>query len=71
MRHARLFFALLLCFASPTGAAEEKPFLTLASTTSTNDSGLFSAILPKFEADTGIQVRVVAVGCGQEGRYFP
>ena len=46
-------------------SAQEKPFLTLASTTSTNDSGLFSAILPKFEAETGVEVRVVAVGTGQ------
>jgi tungstate transport system substrate-binding protein len=54
----------LLCFAS-LAAAEQKPYLTLASTTSTNDSGLFASILPKFEADTGVQVRVVAVGTGQ------
>jgi len=64
VRDVRLFSVLLLCLASPA-ASEEKPFLTLASTTSTNDSGLFSAILPQFEADTGIQVRVVAVGTGQ------
>lgn len=40
-------------------------FITLASTTSTENSGLFDAILPKFKADTGIDVRVVAVGTGQ------
>jgi tungstate transport system substrate-binding protein len=45
--------------------ADDAPFLTLASTTSTRDSGLFDAILPGFEASTGIQVRVVAVGTGQ------
>ena len=64
MRHLRLAAVLLLVLAS-FAAAEEKPFLTLASTTSTNDSGLFASILPKFEADTGVQVRVVAVGTGQ------
>ena len=61
---ARPLLALLLCLA-PAAAAQEKPYLTLASTTSTNDSGLFAAILPKFEADTGVEVRVVAVGTGQ------
>ena len=64
MRFARSLGTLLLCLAS-AAFAEEKPYLTLASTTSTNDSGLFSSILPKFEADTGVQVRVVAVGTGQ------
>ena len=40
-------------------------YITLASTTSTENSGLFDAILPKFESATGIDVRVVAVGTGQ------
>ncbi|WP_417565017.1 substrate-binding domain-containing protein [Marinobacter sp.] len=39
--------------------------ITLASTTSTENSGLFDFILPKFEGATGIEVRVVAVGTGQ------
>ncbi len=39
--------------------------LVLATTTSTYDSGLLDAILPDFEAKTGIQVEVVAVGTGQ------
>ena len=52
-------------FCASVVFAQEKPFLTLASTTSTNDSGLFDAILPRFEAESGIQVRVVAVGTGQ------
>ncbi|MDL0431657.1 substrate-binding domain-containing protein [Marinobacter sp. TBZ242] len=43
--------------------AEE--YITLASTTSTENSGLFDAIVPKFEDATGIKVRVVAVGTGQ------
>ena len=64
MRHLRFAAVLLLALAS-LASAEEKPYLTLASTTSTNDSGLFASILPKFEADTGVQVRVVAVGTGQ------
>jgi tungstate transport system substrate-binding protein len=54
-----------LLVAAASLAADEKPFLTLASTTSTRDSGLLDAILPKFQAKTGIEVRVVAVGTGQ------
>src|SRR5207248_7652691 len=40
-------------------------FITVASTTSTEQSGLFKHLLPIFEKKTGIQVRVVAVGTGQ------
>ena len=46
-----------------TGAQEK--FITVASTTSTEQSGLFKHLLPVFEKKTGIQVRVVAVGTGQ------
>ncbi|MPY70323.1 MAG: sulfate transporter [Alphaproteobacteria bacterium] len=48
--------------AGPARAAD--PYITVASTTSTDNSGLFRDILPKFEARTGIGVRVVAVGTG-------
>jgi len=40
-------------------------FITVASTTSTEQSGLFKHLLPIFEKKTGIQVRVVALGTGQ------
>lgn len=40
-------------------------YIILASTTSTENSGLFGAIIPAFSAATGIEVRVVAVGTGQ------
>jgi tungstate transport system substrate-binding protein len=43
----------------------QQPFIVVASTTSTEQSGLFSYLLPAFEKDTGIKVRVVAVGTGQ------
>ena len=46
-------------------AAALAGFITLASTTSTEQSGLFKHLLPTFEAKTGIQVRVVALGTGQ------
>lgn len=39
--------------------------ITVASTTSTENSGLFAHLLPQFERATGIEVRVVAVGTGQ------
>ena len=46
-------------------SAYAEDYITLASTTSTENSGLFSSILPQFEDATGIEVRVVAVGTGQ------
>jgi tungstate transport system substrate-binding protein len=53
----------LLAAARPVAA--EPPFITVASTTSTEESGLFGHLLPAFTRATGIQVRVVAVGTGQ------
>lgn len=53
---------LLLAFTTPALAGE---FITVASTTSTQNSGLFDLILPQFTQKTGIDVRVVAVGTGQ------
>lgn len=55
--------AFTLLAARPVSADER--FITLASTTSTEQSGLFSRILPLFRQETGIEVRVVAVGTGQ------
>ncbi|HEX9395611.1 MAG TPA: extracellular solute-binding protein [Burkholderiales bacterium] len=48
-----------------TLAAALAGFITVASTTSTEQSGLFKHLLPVFEKKTGIQVRVVALGTGQ------
>jgi len=48
-----------------TLAAAMAGFITVASTTSTEQSGLFKHLLPVFEKKTGIQVRVVALGTGQ------
>jgi tungstate transport system substrate-binding protein len=50
--------------AAPNARAEQR-FITLASTTSTEESGLFGYLLPIFRDKTGIEVRVVAVGTGQ------
>jgi tungstate transport system substrate-binding protein len=60
----RMLLALII-FAIASGATAQQRFITVASTTSTEQSGLFGYLLPIFEKKTGIQVRVVAVGTGQ------
>ena len=60
----RLLAAVLLCSGLSHSNAQDK-YIVVASTTSTEQSGLFSHLLPAFERDTGIKVRVVAVGTGQ------
>jgi tungstate transport system substrate-binding protein len=62
-RRAALLLLGALLAAAPTHA--ETPFITVASTTSTEQSGLFGHLLPAFTKSTGIEVRVVAVGTGQ------
>jgi tungstate transport system substrate-binding protein len=63
---ALLTLIIIAGLAAPTRviAADEK-FITVASTTSTENSGLFTYLLPAFTKATGIEVRVVAVGTGQ------
>jgi tungstate transport system substrate-binding protein len=58
--------ALIVAFivAGVSAQAEDKS-IVVASTTSTQDSGLFGYILPLFEERTGIKVRVIAQGTGQ------
>jgi tungstate transport system substrate-binding protein len=67
-RIAAITYVALIVFATSwfTGAAgtEAQP-ITVASTTSTQNSGLFDYLLPRFTAETGIEVNVVAVGTGQ------
>ena len=60
----RIIVLLLSAFIASAAQAQER-YLTLSSTTSTQDSGLFGYILPIFKAATGIDVHVVAVGSGQ------
>jgi tungstate transport system substrate-binding protein len=57
----RILFSLFLCAT----AYAQQTYITVASTTSTEQSGLFKHLLPIFEKKTGIQVRVVALGTGQ------
>ena len=63
----RTLVAALAAFAvSPhCGAGAQERSITVASTTSTEQSGLFGHILPLFMRDTGVSVRVVALGTGQ------
>jgi tungstate transport system substrate-binding protein len=56
--------SLLLALACAPSALAQR-FITVASTTSTEQSGLFQHLLPTFEQRTGIEVRVVALGTGQ------
>ena len=58
---ARFIFVFFLSLS----AHAQPKFITVASTTSTEQSGLFKHLLPLFEKKTGIQVRVVALGTGQ------
>ncbi len=65
----RLFLALAAtavagALAGPAAATDDR-FIVVQSTTSTQNSGLFDDLLPKFQDKTGIEVRVVAVGTGQ------
>ena len=60
----RALFALVASVPILTAQAQPR-FITVASTTSTEQSGLFKHLLPAFEKKTGIQVRVVALGTGQ------
>lgn len=60
-----LFLLLLLAAPPPAWPAGPPPVLRLATTTSTADSGLLTAILPAFEKTCGCRVDVVAVGTGQ------
>src|SRR5216683_7717542 len=60
----RIVALVLSTFVASVAQADER-FITLSSTTSTQDSGLFGYILPIFKAAAGLNVHVVAVGTGQ------
>ncbi len=61
----RTLAILLLLLSINTVDAEEDTFITLSSTTSTDNSGLLEYLVPKFKNKTGIDVRVIAVGTGR------
>ncbi len=56
---------IIVALQFPFSVNAQQRFITVASTTSTEQSGLFKHLLPVFEEKTGIQVRVVALGTGQ------
>ncbi|HZQ74555.1 MAG TPA: extracellular solute-binding protein [Burkholderiales bacterium] len=60
-----LIWRIALALLVSLSAQAQERFITVASTTSTEQSGLFKYLLPIFEKKAGIQVRVVAVGTGQ------
>jgi tungstate transport system substrate-binding protein len=60
-----LIFRIFLAFCLLGPVHAQQRYITVASTTSTEQSGLFKHLLPVFETKTGIQVRVVALGTGQ------
>jgi tungstate transport system substrate-binding protein len=63
-----LSIALALCLSALAGlvpAVAQDRSIVVASTTSTEDSGLFGYLLPIFKAKTGIEVKVIAQGTGQ------
>jgi len=62
IRRFRIFFAALACIAGGAATAQS---ITVASTTSTEQSGLFTYLLPLFRQASGVEVKVVAVGTGQ------
>jgi tungstate transport system substrate-binding protein len=59
------FVATSVATLGISAANAQERFITVASTTSTEQSGLFGHLLPIFKKDTGIDVRVVALGTGQ------
>lgn len=68
MNSLPVFFLMIFLMAgciAPSPPEAAGPRLLLATTTSTRDSGLLDALLPDFEAQSGVAVDVVAVGTGQ------
>ena len=64
-RHCLAALTALALLLGGLPAAAQDRFIVVSSTTSTEQSGLFGHVLPAFEKDTGIKVRVVALGTGQ------
>ena len=69
LRRGVATLSLLATLAWPAMAPAQERFIVMASTTSTEQSGLFKQLLPAFKQATGIDVRVVAVGTGR--RWTP
>ncbi len=64
-RRVALIAGIVAALASPSPVIAQERSIVVASTTSTDNSGLFRHILPLFKQKTGIDVKVVALGTGQ------
>jgi tungstate transport system substrate-binding protein len=62
---ATLAAAAVLCTTAPARAADASKVVILATTTSTQDSGLLDVLVPLFERRTGYSVKTISVGSGQ------
>ncbi len=62
---AALALFLAMTLAGPAAAADPQKTIILATTTSTQDSGLLEVLVPTFEKQTGYFVKTIAVGSGQ------
>ena len=65
MRLVKFIVASLMLLIAPAAGHAQERSIVVASTTSTDNSGLFKHLLPQFTRKTGIAVRVVALGTGQ------
>ena len=63
--HRRLALLALGCAVLAGAAQAQAPSIVMASTTSTEQSGLFAHLLPEFKKASGIDIKVVALGTGQ------
>src|SRR5215472_12999830 len=63
--HLLLLGSLLFAASASRAAAEDYPFITVASTTSTEQSGLLGYLIPAFRQTNSIDIYVVAVGTGE------
>jgi tungstate transport system substrate-binding protein len=65
MKHVAVTWMPAAFLAAGLGVHAQENFITVSSTTSTEQSGLFGHLLPEFRKASGIDVRVVALGTGQ------
>src|SRR5471032_1814139 len=65
MFNRRTLLAAALILGAPVAFAQEDKSIVVASTTSTQDSGLFEYLLPIYKQKTGITVKVISQGTGQ------
>ncbi len=69
MKIHRLILGVLALMVILSTPAQSEEFIVVASTTSTDNSGLFTHLLPTFEEQAGFEVRVIAVGTGAALQY--